>query len=79
MNISAATEGGDLLADDPTIDNSSNPNDEANGETPEPFVRYGQTLPKEWIPLYRKPMRTPTRKLRVVAIGAGVDLVGGSI
>ena len=65
----------DLYAKDPTIDRTSNP-DEANGPRPEPPLRYGQPLPKEWIPLYRKPMRTPTRKLRVVTIGAGLSAMG---
>ena len=72
MNIVEALDG-DMLAEDPTIDLNSKTNDEANGHVPEPFERYGQRLPKEWIPLYRKPMRTPTRKLRVVAIGAGIS------
>ena len=62
----------DLYAKDPTIDTTSIP-DEANGSKPEPALRYGQPLPTEWIPLYRKPMRTPTRKLRVVTIGAGLS------
>jgi cation diffusion facilitator CzcD-associated flavoprotein CzcO len=62
----------DLYAKDPTIDRTSIP-DEANGSKPDPPLRYGQPLPKEWIPLYRKPMRTPTRKLRVVIIGAGLS------
>jgi len=61
----------DLLANDPTVQLNGNP-DEANGEAPASGKRYGQPLPKEWIPLYRKPMRTPTRKLRVVTIGAGI-------
>jgi cation diffusion facilitator CzcD-associated flavoprotein CzcO len=72
MNIVAASEDG-MLAEDPTVDKDAKNNDEANGHVPEPFVRYGERLPKEWIPLYRKPMRTPTRKLRVVAIGAGIS------
>lgn len=62
----------DLLAQDPTIQLNGHP-DEANGSTPDPPTRYGQPLPPEWIPLYRKPMRTPTRKLRVVSIGAGIS------
>ena len=62
----------DLFAQDPTVILNGVP-DEANGSTPDPFVRYGQPLPKEWIPLYKKPMRTPTRKLRIVVIGAGIS------
>lgn len=62
----------DLLAQDPTIQLNGVP-DEANGSKPDPPTRYGQPLPPEWIPLYRKPMRTPTRKLRVVSIGAGIS------
>lgn len=73
MNITEADASPrDLLAEDPTIQLDGIP-DDANGPTPEPFERYGQPLPKEWIPLYRKPMRTPSRKLRVVGIGAGIS------
>lgn len=61
-----------MLSEDPTISLSEDA-DAANGPTPNPPTRYGQPLPKEWIPLYRKPMRTPTRKLRVVTIGAGIS------
>ncbi|KAK4555055.1 hypothetical protein LTR86_007821 [Recurvomyces mirabilis] len=61
----------DLYAQDPTVVLNGSP-DEANGPTPSPFQRYGQPLPAEWIPLYKKPMRTPTRKLRIVCIGASV-------
>ena len=57
---------------DPIIDLDKAP-EEANGDPPAPFERYGRPLPKEWIPLYRKPMRTPRRKLRIVAIGAGIS------
>lgn len=62
----------DLLAQDPTIQLNGH-DDSANGDTPDPPKRYGQPLPPEWIPLYRKPMRTPTRKLRIVSIGAGIS------
>lgn len=73
MNIvEADASATDLLAQDPTIQLNGLP-DDANGSKPDPPVRYGQPLPKEWIPMYRKPMRTPTRKLRVVAIGAGIS------
>ena len=62
----------DLFAQDPTVILNGIP-DEANGETPDPPVRYGQPLPSQWVPLYKKPMRTPTRKLRVCVIGAGIS------
>ncbi|KAL1587357.1 hypothetical protein WHR41_03838 [Cladosporium halotolerans] len=65
----------DLFANDPTVSQCDDP-DTANGPKPDPPERYGQPLPKEWIPLYRKPMRTPTRKLRVVTIGAGISAMG---
>nr|OQO20437.1 hypothetical protein B0A51_12139 [Rachicladosporium sp. CCFEE 5018] len=65
----------DLLAQDPTIQLDGIP-DEADGPIPEPFTRYGQPLPSEWIPLYRKPMRTPRRRLKVVTIGAGISAMG---
>jgi len=70
MNRDSSVE--DLFAQDPTVilDGVS---DEANGSIPDPPLRYGQALPTEWIPLYKKPMRTPTRKLRVVVIGAGIS------
>lgn len=71
MNIIEASKEG-MLAEDPTVQLNGIP-DEANGPTPDPKTRYGQPLPDEWIPLYRKPMRTPTRKLRVVVIGAGIS------
>lgn len=48
-------------------------NDDANGETPNPPRRYGKELPPEWIPLYRKPLRTPTRKRRIACIGGGIS------
>ena len=72
MNFGPDASADDMLAEDPTIQLNGVP-DEANGRTPDPPVRYGQPLPKEWIPMYRKPMRTPTRKLRIVAIGGGIS------
>ena len=72
MNIGPAATAEDLKHVDPTVELNGIP-DEANGPTPNPPERYGQPLPKEWIPLYRKPMRTPTRPLRVVCIGAGIS------
>lgn len=57
---------------DPTLD-VKNDADEANGETPSPAERYGEPLPSNWIPMYRKPLRTPTRKLRIACIGAGIS------
>ncbi len=72
MNINPATTGDDMLYEDPTVQLNGIA-DEANGTTPDPPERYGQPLPKEWIPLYRKPMRTPTRSLRVVCIGGGIS------
>lgn len=65
----------DLYANDPTIQLNGNA-DDANGATPSPPLRYNQPLPPQWIPLYRKPMLTPTRKLRVVTIGAGISAMG---
>ncbi|KAK3613668.1 hypothetical protein LTR22_028059 [Elasticomyces elasticus] len=44
--------------------------DDAVGPTPEPFERYGQPLPSQWSPIYKKPMRTASRKLRIYVIGA---------
>ncbi|KAK5109671.1 hypothetical protein LTR62_006793 [Meristemomyces frigidus] len=71
MKESTTTTIEDLYANDPTVVLNGTP-DKANGIRPEPFSRYGQPLPKEWIPLYKKPMRTPTRRLRVVCIGASI-------
>jgi cation diffusion facilitator CzcD-associated flavoprotein CzcO len=70
MNEGGSVE--DLFAQDPTVV-LNGVLDEANGTKPDPPTRYGQPLPPEWIPLYRKPMRTPTRKLRIVVIGAGIS------
>jgi cation diffusion facilitator CzcD-associated flavoprotein CzcO len=72
MNFGAPSSSSGMLASDPTIQ-MDGPADEANGSTPDPPLRYGQPLPPEWIPLYRKPMRTPTRPLRIVCIGAGIS------
>ena len=72
MNFGPPSSSEDMLSEDPTIQLNGDP-DTANGPTPDPPTRYGQPLAKEWIPLYRKPMRTPTRKLRVVSIGAGIS------
>ena len=73
--MSNGTTMQDLFANDPTVQVDGDP-DEANGTTPNPPLRYGQPLPNEWIPLYKKPMRTPTRRLRVVTIGAGISAMG---
>ena len=62
----------DLYANDPTIDHH-NPPSSSNGPTPSPPLRYNHPLPKEWIPLYRQPMNTPTRPLRIITIGAGIS------
>ncbi|SMR44755.1 unnamed protein product [Zymoseptoria tritici ST99CH_3D1] len=62
----------DMMEKDPTLD-VKNDADEANGETPSPAERYGEPLPSNWIPMYRKPLRTPTRKLRIACIGAGIS------
>lgn len=35
-----------------------------------------QLLPSSWVPLYNMPLRTPTKKLRIVTIGAGVSGIG---
>lgn len=72
MNFGPDASKEDMLQEDPTIQLNGIA-DEANGSTPNPPERYGQPLPKEWIPLYRKPMRTPTRRLRVVCIGGGIS------
>jgi cation diffusion facilitator CzcD-associated flavoprotein CzcO len=64
----------DLYANDPTIDLTVPPNQpESNTPLSSTPLRYGQPLPEQWIPLYRQPMRTPTRKLRVITIGAGIS------
>ena len=60
---------------DPTY-NEDATGDEANGPIPEARMRYGKALPPTWVPLYQKPMSTPTRKLRVIAIGAAVSGMG---
>lgn len=76
MNIAAANADAtieELYAQDPTVVLNGVPNDEANGTTPEPRIRYGEPLPPTWIPLYKKPMRTPTRKIRIVVMGAGIS------
>ncbi|GAB7353657.1 hypothetical protein MBLNU459_g4065t1 [Dothideomycetes sp. NU459] len=51
---------------------------DSQGDEPNsrPTTRYGKPLPENWIPLYQKPTRTPTRKLRVITIGAGVSAMG---
>lgn len=48
----------------------------ANGTEPGARTRYGKPLPPSWIPLYQKPLGTPTRRLRVVTIGAAVAGMG---
>jgi cation diffusion facilitator CzcD-associated flavoprotein CzcO len=73
--MSPNASSADLYAADPTL-SLHEPPDTANGPIPDPPIRYGQPLPSEWIPLYRKPMHTPTRKLRVVTIGAGISAMG---
>ncbi|KAK5126680.1 hypothetical protein LTR85_009614 [Meristemomyces frigidus] len=73
MNEGSSVE--DLFAQDPTVVLNGTP-EEANGTTPNPPVRYGQPLPPQWIPLYKKPMRTPTHKLRICMIGAGISAMG---
>ncbi|KAF7185128.1 putative sterigmatocystin biosynthesis monooxygenase stcW [Pseudocercospora fuligena] len=62
----------DMMEKDPTLEVNGIP-DEAIGPRPDPPERYGEPLPPDWIPLYRKPMRTPTRKLRIACIGAGIS------
>lgn len=61
-----------MMSKDPTLV-VNGVSDEANGERPNPPERYGQPLPDNWIPLYKKPLRTPTRKLRIACIGAGIS------
>lgn len=57
------------------MDSSNTPNI-ANGTVPGTQTRYGKPLPPSWIPLYQKPLGTPTRRLRVVTIGAAVAGMG---
>ncbi|KAI7779515.1 hypothetical protein LA080_000799 [Diaporthe eres] len=57
------------------MDSSNAPNT-ANGTVPGATTRYGKPLPPSWIPLYQKPLGTPTRRLRVVTIGAAVAGMG---
>lgn len=61
-----------MMSTDPTLVVNGVP-DEANGERPNPPERYGQPLPENWVPLYKKPLRTPTRRLRIACIGAGIS------
>lgn len=61
---------------DPTNAHQQDHSDDVNGPVPDPFLRYGKPLPESWIPLCQKPMGTPTRKLKVVTIGAGVSAMG---
>jgi hypothetical protein len=70
--MSESTSVENLYAQDPTVVLNGTP-DDCNGPIPEPFERYGQRLPPQWIPLYKKPMHTPTRKLRICVIGASVS------
>lgn len=53
---------------------SFNISDTANATTSK--SRYGKPLPPSWIPLYQKPFGTPTRRLRIVTIGAAVAGMG---
>lgn len=69
VNASSMEE---MIAKDPTLV-VNGIHDQANGEKPNPPERYGEPLPADWIPLYKKPMRTPTRKLRIACIGAGIS------
>lgn len=62
----------EMMDKDPTLDVGGDP-DQANGETPSPFERYGEPLPENWIPMYRKTLRTPTRRLKIACIGAGIS------
>lgn len=50
--------------------------DATNGTNPAAKTRYGKPLPPSWTPLYQKPFRTPTRRLRIVTIGAAVAGMG---
>ncbi|KAK4507536.1 hypothetical protein PRZ48_001271 [Zasmidium cellare] len=59
------------MSRDPTLALNGNP-DAANGPRPNPPERYGQPLADSWVPLYKKPLKTPTRKLRIACIGAGI-------
>ncbi|KAF4553101.1 Flavin-binding monooxygenase-like protein 9 [Elsinoe fawcettii] len=61
----------------PSVDQTHTSNG-TNGtsDDPPPQTRYGQPLPPSWMPLYDAPLRTPTRKLRVITIGAGVSAMG---
>jgi hypothetical protein len=57
------------------MDSSTNPAT-ANGTVPGIKTRYGRPLPPSWIPLYQKHFGTPTRRLRIVTIGAAVAGMG---
>lgn len=57
------------------MDSPNAPNT-ANGKVPGAKTRYGKPLPPSWIPLYQKPLGTPTRRLRIVTIGAAVAGMG---
>ncbi|KAI3399789.1 hypothetical protein diail_5585 [Diaporthe ilicicola] len=58
------------------MDSSDAPDDNANGHVPGPRTRYGKPLAPSWIPLYQRPLGTPTRRLRIVTIGAAVSGLG---
>lgn len=58
------------------MDSSTTTPNTANGTDPGTKSRYGKPLPPSWIPLYQKPLRTPTRRLRIVTIGAAVAGMG---
>lgn len=47
-----------------------------NGAAADIKTRYGKPLPPSWIPLYQKPLGTPTRRIRIVTIGAAVAGMG---
>lgn len=57
------------------MDSSAAPST-VNGTVPGAKTRYGKPLPPSWIPLYQRPLGTPTRRLRVVTIGAAVAGMG---
>lgn len=63
----------EMMEKDPTLASIDTPNDDANGQVPDPPVRYGEPLSSSHIPLYKRPMRSPTRKVRIACIGAGIS------
>ncbi|PSR83016.1 hypothetical protein BD289DRAFT_293034 [Coniella lustricola] len=52
---------------------------DGSGLTPQPTSscsHHGRPLPPSWVALYPKPKGTPTKRLRIVTIGAGLSALG---